>query len=89
MAKPDPATVHIDAARRRLVHLHGIAGRTAATEARILDAARDRLEAVARDLTSLRARVNTDPDAATRYQALVLERGQLHRIVTQAQQVQQ
>ena len=88
MAKADPSTPHIEAARRRLVHLHGIAGRTAATEARTEAAARERLEAVGADLDSLRPRVNTDPDAASRYQALVLERGQLQRIVTQAQQVQ-
>lgn len=87
MPSPDPSAPHIAAARRRLAHLSGLRARTAAAEARILDAARARLDAVDADLVRLRPRVNTDPHAAERYQALVLERGQLHRVASQSQQV--
>ncbi len=87
MATPDPSASHTSAAQRRLLHLSAIAGRTAADEGRILAAARDRWDRVETSMASLRPRVDTDPDAASRYQALVLERGQLQQIISQAQKV--
>lgn len=86
MAK-EPSQQHVEAAKRRLVHLSGISARTAADEGRILDAAEHRLGVVQQDLATLRPRVNADPAAAARYQDLVLESGQLARVVAQAKKV--
>lgn len=72
------------ACRTRLAHLGGIASRTDDTERRILAAAEERREAVARDLATLRPRVLLDPAAAERYQALTLEAGQLSQVVARA-----
>lgn len=77
---------HIDAARTRLGHLGGLAARTDAAERNILKAAEKRLEAIRADLDRLRARVHTDEAAATQYQALTLEAGQLETIRQQARQ---
>lgn len=78
---------HIAATRARLAHLGELAERTAATERNILAAAEDRLKAVMADLDTLRARVNLDPDAAERYAARTLERGQLETVIARARQV--
>ncbi|HEY0206510.1 MAG TPA: hypothetical protein VGC15_20450 [Acetobacteraceae bacterium] len=86
MAKP-PSTDHLDAAKRRLVHLSGLSARTADAERRILTAAQDRHAAVLADMDRLRPRVNTDPKAADAYQDLVLEAGQLARVISQANKV--
>lgn len=75
---------HLDAAKRRLVHLHGLAAKTAETERRILSAAEHRLEAVRADLEKLRPRVNLDSAAADQYQSLTLERGKLELVIGRA-----
>lgn len=78
---------HIGAAGKRLGHLAGLAARTDAAERKILEAAQEMLAKVEEDLPKLRARVQTDPEAADRYQALTLERGQLQQVIAQAQKV--
>ncbi|MDU7523501.1 MAG: hypothetical protein E7K72_19305 [Roseomonas mucosa] len=78
---------HIAAARQRLSHLQGIAGRTAAAERRILDLAEKRHAEVLADLARLRPRVNLDPDAAEQYQRLTMERGQLDMVTARARQL--
>lgn len=83
MAKSGPSE-HIEAAKRRLIHLSGLTGKVDGAERRILEAAEHRLAAVSADLASLRPRVNTDPAAAGRYQDLVLERGQLAQVIASA-----
>lgn len=78
---------HISAAKRRLVHLHGLAAKTEETERRILASAEQRLTAVTGDLDRLRPRVHLDQDAASRYQDLTLERGKLELVISKAREV--
>ncbi|WP_431860155.1 hypothetical protein [Azospirillum sp.] len=85
MSKRQPQ--HIEAAKRRLVHLAGLAEKTAETERRILAAAEERLAAVCADLDKLRPRALTDQDAGEQYQALTLERGQLETVIARAREV--
>ena len=73
-------------ARRRLVHLAGLADKTHQTEKAILAAALDRLSAVQADLATLRPRVLVDTAAGDRYQALTMERGQLETVIARARQ---
>ena len=73
------------AARTRLVHLAAVAERSNQAERRIHDAAVDRRSIVERELQTLRPRVNLDDAAAERYQALILERGQLDTVIASAQ----
>lgn len=75
---------HIAAARRRLAHIGGIARRTDDTERAIRAAAEERLATVTGDLARLKPRALTDADAGEAYQRLVLERGQLLRVIAQA-----
>lgn len=82
----EPSSAHLDAARARLADLGGLSAHTADTERRILEAAEHRLEAVQADLDKLRPRVNLDDDAADRYSALVLERGQLSTVIAQSRE---
>lgn len=81
-----PAGKHIDGAKRRLAHLAGLAATTADTERRILAAAEHRLAAVDADLGALRPRTVIDPDAADRYRALTLERGQIEIVIGRARE---
>ena len=78
---------HIDASKRRLAHLAGLAAKTEEAERRILAAATHRIEAVEADLGVLRPRVQIDPAAAGRYQELTLERGQLQVAIARAREV--
>ena len=71
-------------ARRRLVHLHGLAAKTDAAERSILAAAEDRHAEVLADIASLAPRALTDPAAADRHQRAVLERGQLEAVIARA-----
>lgn len=84
-----PADRHIEAARRRLGHLAGLAEQTAQTEQAILDAAQSRLDAVNLDLDRLQPRAILDQEAGEQYQALTQERGQLLGIIAQARMDQQ
>ena len=86
MASP-PSSDHINAAKRRLAHLSGLSARTADAERRILTSAEHRHTVVLADMDRLRPRVNTDPSAATAYQAAVLEAGQLAQVIASAQKV--
>jgi hypothetical protein len=81
----DRRTQHIEAARARLAHLAGVAAKTDKAEHTILASAQDRLEAVTRDLETLRPRVNLDQGAADRYMELTQERGTLATVIAQAQ----
>lgn len=78
---------HIEGAKRRLVHLAGLAERTDDAERRILSSAIDRREAVRGDIEKLRPRVDLDPEAAERYQLLTLESGQLDTVIAQSRMV--
>lgn len=71
-------------ARRRLVHLAGLASRTLESERRILAAAEDRLRTVNGDMDRLRPRVLLDTGARDAYAALALERGQLETVAATA-----
>lgn len=84
-AAPSPDR-HIDAARRRLAHLGGVAARTSDTERRILAAAEERLGVVDKTLASLRPRTLTDPAAGDRYRDLTTERGQLVTVIASARE---
>lgn len=75
---------HIGAAGKRLGHLAGLAHRTEAAERAILAHATEMLAKVEADLPKLRPRVQTDPEAASRYQELTMERGRLEQIIAQA-----
>ena len=77
---------HIGAARLRLTHLAGLSAETAAAEQRILDGASGRLDQVNADLETLRPRAAQDGEAGERYQALMLERGQLEQVVAASRQ---
>ena len=87
MERPSSPDRHIEAAKRRLGHLAGVAAKTLEAECRILAVAEDRLRQVEADLQKLRPRVYLDQDAADDYQRLVLERGQLALVIAQARQV--
>lgn len=75
---------HIGAAGKRLGHLAGLARRTEVAERAILSHATEMLAKVEEDLPKLRVRVQTDPAAADRYQQLTMERGELQKIIAQA-----
>jgi hypothetical protein len=79
-----PDTRHIDAARRRLGHLQGLADRTEQAERAILAGAQSRLDAVDADLRRLAPRAILDQSAGEQYQILLTERGQLMTIISQA-----
>jgi hypothetical protein len=82
-----PPDRHIDAARRRLGHLAGLAAKTEAAEKQILASAQSRLEAVDRDLNRLRPRAVVDDDAGEQFETLTRERGQLQNIIAQSNMV--
>jgi hypothetical protein len=83
----EPPSPHIEAARRRLAHLGGLAAQTEEAERRILTSATDRLAVVREELDKLRPRAIADHAAGDRYLALTQERGQLETVIAQAQQV--
>jgi hypothetical protein len=68
MPEADLATRHVGAIKVRLVHLSGLAEKTASTEKAILNASVTRREIVNNRLTALRPRVNLDAEAAEQYQ---------------------
>lgn len=78
---------HIAAAKTRLGHLAGLAGKTSAAERSILAAAEQRMTAVAKEMASVADRVLTDPDAAERYVTLVQERGRLQLVIASSREV--
>jgi hypothetical protein len=80
---PSPAR-HVEAAKARLCHLAGIAARTRDAEQSIHDIAEKRLAAVEASLTQLRPRAISDREAGDQYQSLMLERGQLQVVISQA-----
>ena len=84
MTKIASSSDHLEAARARLTHLGGLSAHTAAVEGKILESAEARLSVVEQDIATLRPRVNLDGDAAEKYQALVLERGQLKIVIARA-----
>jgi hypothetical protein len=77
---------HIDAAKRRLAHLGGLAAKTEAAEQRILEAAQERVEAVEADMQKLKGRALVDEAAADQYRALTFEHGQLGLVIAHARQ---
>jgi hypothetical protein len=81
MPEADLATRHVGAIKVRLVHLSGLAEKTASTEKAILNASVTRREIVNNRLTALRPRVNLDAEAADQYQDLILERGRLDTVI--------
>ncbi|MBU8545791.1 MULTISPECIES: hypothetical protein [Roseomonadaceae] len=85
MDMDDRARQQIEAARVRLAHLHVLDLQTEQAERRILAAAQERLKVVEAEISRLRPRVDLD-DAGDQYQAMVLERGQLHIVIAEAQQ---
>ena len=76
---------HIDAARRRLAHLGGLAGKTDAAERRILAAAQERLAIVQADLAKLKVRAIADNAAGEQYTSLIQEAGQLRLVIAGAE----
>lgn len=82
----DRARQQIEAARVRLAHLHVLDLRTEQAERRILATAQERLKIVEAEIGRLRPSVALDADAGDQYQAIVLERGQLHIVIAEAQQ---
>lgn len=85
MATSGVSDQHIEAAKRRLVHLSGLSGRVARAELAIENAAARQLRTVLADLDSLRPRVNLDDAAADRYQVLTTERGRLEQVIANCQ----
>jgi hypothetical protein len=81
----DRRTLHTDACRTRLAHLGGLAAKTHQAERKLLEAATNRMAAVAADLDTLRPRVNVDQGAADRYMELTEEWGTLATVIAQAQ----
>ena len=77
---------HIAAAQRRLVHLGGLAERTAAAERAILAQAEKRRGEVVAQLDQLRGRALADQRAGDEYSRLMEERGQLDIIIGQARE---
>lgn len=77
---------HIAAARTRLTHLAGLAGKTANAERSILTAAEQRMKAVERELASVADRVLTDMKAAERYMTLTEEVGRLKLVIASARE---
>lgn len=67
--------------RSRLQGLSKLRARTDETDRRLQEAAQKELERVNRDLDKLRPRVHLDEAAADRYQALILDRARLERIL--------
>lgn len=84
MAAPVTPDRHIEAARRRVAHLHALDHATQAAEQRIRDAALKRLEAVEADLAKLRPRALLHDDAAARLAELTAERGRLLEVIRRA-----
>lgn len=75
---------HIEAAKRRLAHLGGLAARTHEAEQSILAAAEERERAIDAELAKLRPRALLDDDAARRVEELTAERGHLHTIAAKS-----
>ena len=75
---------HIAAAKRRLVHLSGLAATTEAHERKILGAARSRKEAIETDLKALKPRAIADASAGERYLELTQELGQVDLVIARA-----
>ncbi len=73
---------YMDAIRAKLADLAVLRRQAAGTDKAIGQAAEQRLDAVNKELDSLRPQVYTDETAAKRYQDLILERGRLHRLVS-------
>lgn len=86
MTNRPSSSEHIDAAAARLAHLGALSAHTDSVERNILAAAEKRLEIVEADLSSLRPRVNLEEGAASRYQELVLERGNLNLVIARAKE---
>ena len=86
MTQPALSDDHIDAAGSRLVDLTALSHRTQEAERRILARATERMGDIQADLAKLAPRVVADADAARRYEALLVERGQLALIIARAQE---
>lgn len=78
---------HLDAARKRVSHLHALARKTEVAERAILAGAQARLEAVERDIKALRPRALLDQVAGDRYADLVKEAGTLKTVIAESQRV--
>jgi glutathione S-transferase len=68
--------------RQKLSELNGLSLKSQAADRRIAEAAEDRLRVVEAEIQKLRPTVLTDPSAADRYQALILERGRLQTLLS-------
>lgn len=84
MAAPATQDRHIEAARRRVAHLHALDHATTAAERRILDAAEKRLAVVEAEITQARRRALVHDGAADRYMELTEERGRLLEVIRRA-----
>ena len=69
------------AIRSRLSNLAGLRARADAVDEKLQEAAQKELERVSQDLDKLRPRVHLDEAAADQYQALILDRARLERIL--------
>lgn len=77
---------HINAAKRRLTHLAGLASRTEQDERRIKAAAQRRLRDAQADREKLRPRALADHEAGTRFMELSDEIGQLQMVIARSEQ---
>ena len=77
---------HISAAKSRLVHLGGLAGKTDAAERAILARATERREEVSAEIGKLAGRALADQRAGDDYTRLMEERGQLDIIIASARE---
>lgn len=76
---------HLSNTRAHLGELHGLAGKTEASERGILQRAEARLEQVNAMIERQRPGVEAAPDAAQdRYVSLVEERGQLQTVIAKS-----
>lgn len=76
-----------DQIRSRIAALSALAVKTQQTERRILEQAERRLGEIAGRLDEIRPRVLLDDALADEYQRLILERGKLDIVVSQARRV--
>lgn len=77
-------TEHLGAARKRVLHLHGLAAKTDAAERRILEGATARLGIVRTELAKLRSRALLDDAAGDSYAALTQEAGTLETTIAES-----
>lgn len=73
-----------DAIRSQLAALQALSAKTLAAERQILGRAEARILDINDRLEELRPRTLLDADAADEYHDLILERGRLHAVATQA-----